>query len=116
MTVTHSRSQDPAAQMQYNSIHTMCFQPHENGSNEELNNLNFIETNVDKRKTVVVLNFFRLLLTFRLTLLHMRHIFKIINVQRNDKAFFVYMLPYGLFVNSSVVHTVKSCLKCRSVH
>ena len=36
------------------------------------------------------------------------------NVQRNDKAFF-YKCHGGLFVNSLVMITVKSCLNCRSM-
>ena len=64
------------------------------------------------------LTFFRSLKTFRLTFLRMRNKCKIINIQRKIKHFqYKY---HELFVNSpvpgqSVVITVNSFLKCRSM-
>ena len=65
----------------------------------------------DKRD-VVALKFFRLK-TFRLTFLHMRNKCKIINESDTIKDF--RYKCHGLFVNSPVMISVKSFLKCRSI-
>ena len=56
---------------------------------------------------VVALTFFRPLKTCRLTFLHMRNKCKIVNVQRNNKGFFVLYKCHELFVNSPVMITVR---------